>query len=235
MKAIKITAENGFRNADVDSYLNDIRKYKPLSVEEEIECAIAIHNGDKRAETKLINANLSFVVSIAKRYQGMGLDILDLISEGNVGLIKAAREFDETQGFKFISFAVAYIRQEMLNALCDLSRTVRVPQHIWKEGFNTTSISMETKVHGDDEDKTLLDTFASDSRTDIYDHLHDVNFKVNSLLSTLKQRDREIICALFGIGQIEQHESTIATRYGLTEERVRQIKWEVIEKLRNVA
>ena len=235
MKAIKITTANGFRNADVDTYLNDIRKYKPLTVEEEIECAIAIHNGDKKAERKLINANLSFVVSVAKRYQGMGLDILDLISEGNIGLIKAAREYDETQGFKFISFAVAYIRQEMLNALCNLSRTVRVPQHIWKEGATTTAISMETKVHGDDEDKTLLDTFASDSRTDSYDHLHDVNYKVNSLLSTLKERDRQIICALFGIGQIEQHEKVIASRYNLTEERVRQIKWEVIEKLRGAA
>lgn len=236
MKLTDITislSSSSLRTNDLDVYLNDIRKYKPLSVSEEKEIATKAQNGDNRAMQTLIKANLTFVVSVAKRYQGMGLDILDLINEGNIGLAKAAKEFDATLGNKFISFAVFYIRQEILNALCDKSRLVRMPQNEWKAKAPYTAVSVNTPIGGDDDgEKTLLDTFASDNKTNVYDHTQAVEHQVKTLLAKLKQRDKEIVCRLFGIGCNEESEYTISKRYNMTEERVRQIKWEAIEKMR---
>ena len=119
--------KNTIQNKAIDKYLNEIGKYSPLTPEEEVELAIQIHNGEKDALKKLTRANLRFVVSIAKEYQGHGLSLLDLISEGNLGLIKSAARFDETRGFKFISYAVWWVRQSILQALAEHSRVVRIP------------------------------------------------------------------------------------------------------------
>lgn len=113
--------------ASLDKYLSEIAKEPLLTAEDEIELAIKIRNGDTAALERLIKSNLRFVVSVAKQYQNQGLSLGDLINEGNVGLMKAARRFDETRGFKFISYAVWWIRQSILQALAEQSRIVRLP------------------------------------------------------------------------------------------------------------
>jgi RNA polymerase primary sigma factor len=113
--------------ASLDKYLSEIAKEPLLTPEEEIQLAIKIRNGDTSALERLIKSNLRFVVSVAKQYQNQGLSLGDLINEGNVGLMKAARRFDETRGFKFISYAVWWIRQSILQALAEQSRIVRLP------------------------------------------------------------------------------------------------------------
>ena len=114
-------------SASLDKYLQEIGREELISVEEEVELAGRIKNGDKAALEKLTRANLRFVVSVAKQYQNQGLSLPDLINEGNLGLIKAAEKFDETRGFKFISYAVWWIRQSILQALAEQSRIVRLP------------------------------------------------------------------------------------------------------------
>jgi len=128
MRQLKITKQVTNRNtASLDKYLQDIAKIGLVTSDEEVELAKKIQNGDEKALEKLINANLRFVVSVAKQYQNQGLTLPDLINEGNLGLIKAAQRFDETRGFKFISYAVWWIRQAILSALAERARLVRLP------------------------------------------------------------------------------------------------------------
>ena len=128
MRQLKITKSITNReSASLDKYLQEIGKEELISVEEEVELAQRIKRGDQEALEKLTKANLRFVVSVAKQYQNQGLSLPDLINEGNLGLIKAAEKFDETRGFKFISYAVWWIRQSILQALAEQSRIVRLP------------------------------------------------------------------------------------------------------------
>ncbi len=128
MRQLKITKSITNReSASLDKYLQEIGREELITVEEEVELAGRIRNGDRIAQEKLIRANLRFVVSVAKQYQNQGLSLPDLINEGNLGLIKAAEKFDETRGFKFISYAVWWIRQSILQALAEQSRIVRLP------------------------------------------------------------------------------------------------------------
>ena len=127
MRQLKITQSVTARTQTVDDYLKDISKLQRISPEEEIELAVRIKAGDREAFHRLVEANLRFVISVAKQYQNRGLDLSDLINEGNLGLMKAARRFDPTRGFKFVSFAVWWIRQQILQSLSDKSRLVRLP------------------------------------------------------------------------------------------------------------
>src|SRR5665648_420324 len=128
MRQLKIIKQVTSReDATLDKYLNEISKIKLITVEEEVDLAIRIHMGDLNARDQLINANLRFVISVSKQYQNQGLSLSDIINEGNLGLIKAAERFDETMGFKFISYAVWWIRQSILQALAENARIVRLP------------------------------------------------------------------------------------------------------------
>lgn len=128
MRQLKISKQVTNRDTpSLDKYLHEIGRLEMISADEEVELARRIRNGDSKALERLVNANLRFVVSVAKQYQNQGLSLPDLINEGNVGLIKAAQRFDETRGFKFISYAVWWIRQSILQALAEQSRIVRLP------------------------------------------------------------------------------------------------------------
>lgn len=130
MRQLKITASITNRSGEaLEKYLTDIARERLLTTDEEVELAQRIHKGDRKALDKLVRANLRFVVSVAKQYQCQGMTLSDLIDEGNLGLIRAAEKFDETRGFKFISYAVWWIRQSITQAISDQSRIVRVPQN----------------------------------------------------------------------------------------------------------
>ncbi|NQU27430.1 MAG: sigma-70 family RNA polymerase sigma factor [Candidatus Marinimicrobia bacterium] len=122
-------SRSGSGNRELSRYLQEISRFEPLPPAREVELTVRIKQGDDLAKKELIEANLRFVVSTAKKYQGMGLQLTDLINEGNIGLIKAAGRFDETRGFKFISYAVWWIRQSILQALAEQSRLVRLPMN----------------------------------------------------------------------------------------------------------
>ncbi len=129
MRQLKISKQITDRGSGLDRYLSDIAKEELLTAEEEVELAQRIKAGDQVALDKLVRANLRFVVSVAKQYQNQGLSLQDLINEGNVGLVKAAQRFDETRGFKFISYAVWWIRQSILQAVAEQARIIRLPMN----------------------------------------------------------------------------------------------------------
>ena len=170
MRQLKITKQVTNREtASLDKYLQEIGKVDLISADEEVELAQKIKNGDPIALEKLTKANLRFVVSVAKQYQNQGLSLPDLINEGNLGLIKAAKRFDETRGFKFISYAVWWIRQSILQALAEQSRIVRLPLN--KIGsinkINKTYASLEQKYEREpsaDEIANVLEISANDVR-----------------------------------------------------------------------
>jgi len=160
MRQLKISKQFTNReNKSLDKYLNEISKVEMISPSEEVELAIRIKKGDQKALEKLVNSNLRFVVSVAKQYQNQGLTLGDLINEGNMGLIKAAQRFDETRGFKFISYAVWWIRQSILQALADQSRLVRLPLN--KVGslskISAASVSLEQKLERKVTDYEIAD------------------------------------------------------------------------------
>lgn len=130
MKQFKIQKSVTDRSdKSIEKYFNEVNKFTPLSSQEEVELVVKTRNGDSKALDLLINSNLKFVISVAKKYQHNGLDFSDLINEGNIGLIKAAHRFDETKGFKFISFAVWWIRQSIIQAISEKRRMIKVPSH----------------------------------------------------------------------------------------------------------
>ena len=273
MQQLKITQSVTVRSQTVNQYLADINKYPMVTPEEETELAVRIQHGDTKAFQRLVEANLRFVVSVAKQYQHQGLTLTDLIDEGNIGLIKAAERFDETRGFKFISYAVWWVRQSILQAIAEQSRIVRLPlnqvgslnkvnQEINKfEQENqrrpsVQEISARTGVDedkitqsimasghhvsidapfGEDEDNSMVDVMASgdDSRTDKHvDHESMAQELKQVLKKCLKDRERKIVCACFGIDEPEKGLEEIGDKMGLTRERVRQIREISITKLR---
>ena len=160
MQQIKITQSVTRRNRTVNQYLADISRCPMVSPEEETELALRIRSGDEEAFRRLVEANLRFVVSVAKQYQGHGLDLTDLVNEGNLGLMKAARKFDPTRGFKFISYAVWWIRQCIIQSISDHSRMVRLPLNqvavLNRAGKERDAFLQENGREPTDEELSLL-------------------------------------------------------------------------------
>ncbi|MFN0203901.1 MAG: RNA polymerase sigma factor RpoD/SigA [Bacteroidia bacterium] len=278
MRQLKISKQITNRESQsLDKYLQEIGKVELLTPDEEVELARRIRQGDQVALERLTKANLRFVVSVAKQYQNQGLSLGDLINEGNLGLIKAAKRFDETRGFKFISYAVWWIRQSILQALAEQSRIVRLPLNrvgalnkIGKafssleqryerepsaeeiaevvEGMTEDEISETLKISGrhtsidapfvQGEENSLLEVLRNDSEPDPDDTLinESLSRDVERALSTLTQREAEVVRLYFGISV--EHSLTleeIGEKFDLTRERVRQIKEKAIRRLRHTS
>ena len=274
MRQLKITKSITNReSASLDKYLQEIGREELVTPDEEVELAQRIRKGDQEALEKLTRANLRFVVSVAKQYQNQGLSLPDLINEGNLGLIKAAEKFDETRGFKFISYAVWWIRQSILQALAEQSRIVRLPLNqvgslnkinkaltrfeqenerqptneelsemidVPKDKISDTlrvgsrHVSVDAPfVEG--EDNSLLDVIPNDDSPSADRGLvnESLNTEIERALSTLTDREREIVKSFFGIGCQEMTLEEIGERFGLTRERVRQIKEKAIRRLKS--
>jgi RNA polymerase primary sigma factor len=275
MRQLKITKSITNRESQsLEKYLQEIGKVDLLTPEEEVDLAKRIKQGDQIALEKLTKANLRFVVSVAKQYQNQGLSLSDLINEGNLGLIKAAQRFDETRGFKFISYAVWWIRQSILQALAEQSRIVRLTlnkvgslnkinkafseleQQYEREpsaeeladlleittdevettlGVAARHVSMDAPfVEG--EDNSLLDVLENTAMPGTDQHLEyadSLRREIERSLGTLTDRQADVIKLYFGLG-IEHPMSLedIGDKFGLTRERVRQIKDKAINKLR---
>ncbi|GAB4247559.1 MAG: sigma-70 family RNA polymerase sigma factor [Saprospiraceae bacterium] len=275
MRQLKITNRITSRESRaLEQYLNDIGKIDLLTVDQEAELARKIKQGDKDALEQLCNANLRFVVSVAKQYQNQGLSLSDLINEGNVGLLKAAKRFDETKGFKFISYAVWWIRQSILQAIVEHSRIVRMPvsklgsyikvneaymsfvQEFEREPTveelaeileipprdvknmlrsNLRHNSLDAPIGGEDSDATMLDMLADADGSKPDDELMEQSLReeVKAGLSFLSPREKEVISCYFGLnGRQPLNLEEIGELYGLTRERVRQIKERAIRRLR---
>lgn len=274
MKSFKVVQSITDRSNDcVKAYLKDINKFPLLSAEEEQEVAKAASEGDKKALDLLINSNLRFVVSVAKQYQNDSLTLIDLINEGNVGLIKAAQKFDYTKGFKFISYAVWWIRQSIMQAISDKSKTIRIPTNqstlvnkvskiitqfeqtngrtpSYEEISNLSGIPEEkigeilsviTKTvsvdssFGDEEDGCLLDVIpnVNINSTDYSLDNDSKSTEINRVLNKLSIRDKTILQMVYGLNGVQEMPfEEIGKRFGLTGERVRQLKEKSIKILK---
>lgn len=275
MRQLKISKSITNRESQsLEKYLQEIGKVELITPEEEVQLAVLIKQGDQKALDRLIKANLRFVVSVAKQYQNQGLTLPDLINEGNLGLIKAAQRFDETRGFKFISYGVWWIRQSILQSLAEQSRIVRLPlnkvgltnrisrafsqleQEYEREptaeeiaffleieaeevsatlGVAARHISMDSPL-SEGEESTLIDVLentnaeTTDRQIDFRDSL---KIEIDRSLSTLTERQKEVISYFFGLGVDHPFSlEDIGQHFNLTRERVRQIKDKALTKLR---
>ncbi len=276
MRQLKITKSITNReSASLDKYLQEIGREELISVEEEVELAQRIKKGDQTALEKLTRANLRFVVSVAKQYQNQGLSLPDLINEGNLGLIKAAEKFDETRGFKFISYAVWWIRQSILQALAEQSRIVRLPLNQVgslnkiNKAFSKFEQENERKPSAEEladqlelpadkvqdtlrvsgrhvsvdapfsegEENNLLDVLVNHDSPNADRALinESLSKEIERALGTLTERESDIVKLFFGIGEQEMTLEEIGERFGLTRERVRQIKEKAIRRLRHTS
>jgi len=276
MRQLKITNKITARESlALDKYLNDIGKISMLNADEEAVMARRIREGDTEALNIMTRANLRFVVSVAKQYQNQGLSLSDLINEGNVGLMKAAKRFDETKGFKFISYAVWWIRQAILQSIVEYSRIVRLPlnkvgsynkvneafisfvQEFEREPTNEElgeilsitpreinnmlrgngrHLSFDAPMSGEEGDSTMLDVIVGSGGAESPDNnLMEQSLKeeVQQGLSILSPREVEVLSSYYGLnGYKSLTLEEIGDLYGLTRERVRQIKERAIRRLR---
>lgn len=277
MRQLKITQSITNRESkSLDKYLHEISKVDLITAEEEVQLARKIREGCKKSLKKLVISNLRFVVSVSKQYQNQGLPLEDVINDGNTGLIKAAHKFDETKGFKFISYAVWWIRQAILQGLAEQSRVVRLPLNQvgslskisktyskLEQDFEREPSSEEIaetlgttvdKIHDtlsnsgkhvsvdapfvQGEENTLLDVLENGDIPNTDSLLIDesLSAEIQRALSTLTQREREIIVLFFGISSTSPLSlEEIGDKFHLTRERVRQIKDKALQKLRQTS
>lgn len=276
MRQLKINESITRRESQtLEIYLNQIGHEPLITPEEEVELAQRIKKGDMEARNKLTRANLRFVVSVAKQYQNQGMRLEDLINEGNLGLIKAAERFDETKGFKFISYAVWWIRQSIMQAVAEQSKMVRLPlnkvneiskikkaiaqfeqenqrkasAHEIAEQLDMPEERIEEAIRNqshtfsidaplsDEQDDTYENKLTNDDAptTDNYLMKESLYKEIDRILSTLPERESLIVKMCFGIDSQEMSLEEIGDYFGLTRERVRQIKEKSIRKLKHSA
>lgn len=277
MRQLKISNQITQRDSiALDRYLQEIAKVDLLTAEQEVELAKKIKKGDSNALETLVKSNLRFVVSVAKQYQNQGLALSDLVNEGNLGLIKAAERFDETKGFKFISYAVWWIRQSIMQSLVEHSRIIRLPVN--KVGsynqINKTLSTFEQKYQreptdeelekllemniseinaiiasankhvsmdapiGHEKDGSMYDFINNDEASETEKQMLSESLKkeIKKALSILPERDAEILCYYFGLkGDICMTLEEIGNIFGLTRERVRQIKERALRRIRKTS
>jgi RNA polymerase primary sigma factor len=259
----------------LDTYFREINQYPLLSQEQEVKIAHLIREGDEDALHQLVTSNLRFVVSVAKQYVGRGLQLSDLINEGNLGMCTAANRFDVTRGYRFISYAVWWIRQAITQALMDKSRTIRLPQsqtvllrriskareqlesegnlnptaeqlaEVMEEPVAKVSYVMQANQrpvpmdeHGEEgDDRPLSETLMAEDQP-LPDHRLDtesLTIDIANMLTRLTEREAEVLRRYYGLGrENDQTLQEIGTHFGLTRERVRQIKEGALEKLRRL-
>lgn len=277
MRQLKITKQITNREtASLDMYLQDIGRVELINAQDEVVLAQKIKQGDQRALDRLVKANLRFVVSVSKQYQNQGLSLPDLINEGNIGLIKAAQRFDETRGFKFISYAVWWIRQSILQALAEQSRIVRLPLN--KIGainrINKTISKLEQDLEREPSFEELSDalemmpqeivdilrnsgrhmsmdaplSLTSEDGGNMYDLMRNessqnpdrslmgesLQLEIFRSLATLTEREADVVKLFFGLEGKHPHSlEEIGEKFGLTRERVRQIKEKAVRRLKH--
>lgn len=241
-------------------YLKDVRKSEQVTIDEELELAKRIANGEEGAIDELVMANLRFVISIAKDYQNQGLPLADLISEGNYGLITAAKRFDHTKGFRFISYAVWWVKQSILQSLNDNSRMVRLPTNMinklskikkeidkFEKEFSRppspneiemihvpTCTSINNTINEDgDELATIIKDETFRSPDNIKTKEQTLKNQLKRVMQNLSSRERDIVNCYFGIYGEPMTLEMIGDEFNLTKERIRQIKQSAIRKIRN--
>jgi len=277
MRQLKITKQITQRaDESINRYFQEISKYSIITAEEEVELTIRIKKGDSVALEKLVLANLRFVVSVAKQYQFQGLSFSDLINEGNIGLVKAAQKFDETRGFKFISYAVWWIRQSIIQAISEQTRIVRLPlnrlssikkisraiPHLEQEFerepnddeiaafldlsenevkqanyIKKNQISFDMPMSGGESDFSLYDIVQTDNvpSPDSTSMNESLMTNIKRALSKLSTRESEILTMSFGLFNTPIYSlQDIADTYGMSSERIRQIKTRGLSKLKSL-
>ncbi len=277
MRQLKIVKQVTNRDtASLEKYLYEIGRVELLTPEQEVALAQRIKQGDQVALEKLTKANLRFVVSVSKQYQNQGLSLQDLINEGNLGLIKAAQRFDETRGFKFISYAVWWIRQSILQALAEQSRIVRLPlnrigdinkikkatatlEQEFERAPDPTEIADLLKVEENEVADSLKNAgrhismdapIVEDEETSLYDVINNddipnpetelindsLRIEIERAISTLSKREADILRYFFGLNKKPPMTlDEISQIFGLTRERVRQIKEKAIRTLKQTS
>ncbi len=278
MRQLKISQQITKRESkSLEKYLQDVSKEEMITAEEEVELAIKIQNGDENALNRLVRANLRFVISVAKQYQNTGLTLEDLINEGNLGLIEAAKRYDHTKGFKFISYAVWWIRQSILKAAADNSRTIRLPhnrlgeiQKISKASnefeqknertptadelsdltemdvnkvemslkMSKKQVSIDAPMSNDDDNNSLVSVLENSDTPDPSNSLlqESLSQDLERTLTYLKGMEAEVIRLFYGLGgSSEMTLEEIGNTFGLTRERIRQIKERGLRRLRRVS
>ena len=278
MRQLKITQQITKRESkSLEKYLQEVSREGMITADEEVELAQKIKEGDDVALNKLVRSNLRFVISVAKQYQNTGLTLEDLINEGNLGLIEAAKRYDHTKGFKFISYAVWWIRQSILKAAADNSRTIRLPHNRLGEiqkinrassEFEQTmereptdeelsellemdiekvqnsrkmskkQASLDAPMANDEDNNSLISVIESDSTPSPGDSLNheSLSTDIERTLSYLKGMEAEVIRLFYGLsGRKEMTLEEIGNHFGLTRERIRQIKERGLRRLRRLS
>ena len=244
----KISKNTNADSSALDCYLRELHRIPLLSKEEELETAKLASTGNKAATEKLVTSNLRFVIMVAKKYQGNGLPLQDMISEGNMGLLNAVKHFDAEKGYRFITYAVWWVRQAIIKAIHEKGRMIRLPSHKSRElaraeknqDSNQTNmyindvLSLDEPLSHDSSSATIKDFIPDDFENSPLENAANNILKeeVEAILNTLEERSAEVLRCRYGLGGMPPMTlREVGDRYQLSRERVRQIENRAISQL----